>query len=571
MKNTNHLFCILMLFSMLIINSSVQAQSPPTRTAEGNLECEIVLDIYDGFYDWVDGVSYSGSGIPKDINKKFTPGAVTVANLNDTNGSGMGIGNNGVDAMENQVLATAVGRNEIDLMKLVVRKKDKSASLSGDVILTKVFGSVRLWSTPSKGTEVDISAPLAIPTSQLPKTYYIEATAVSGSLQDIEFSATYNGNDDRVRATAVWVEQTNHWIERVSTPIPQQVGLLENVGNLVRVAILGDESVDGSLYGYGEFKKKAVPWDSDNNKDKKNGGRILMEWQVFPSGAKDIASFDVTRQRKTRTWSIEYAQQIFTPSAQNNMNFPFEADTEPADFNQGEDVEEPNDDSGGNNKFEDRIPIDDLLYSWDAPSSFQTFDYNGVTEENLAFRVSKNWFKEFVRVRAKGSPFNNNDATLQGSRASEKFDWHCVYYINKDGEYEMALDDKNINYAFPKIYQGAVDIANLNLYSAEVQVSNGVNYEVGDFSLVYWGINNEEEKELWVTRIEEGPMIATEQEYFIPATETIWNISIDGVNMVLEEQTNVDNDTFFLLSTFKTNANAKDNILSTGSYTNYTR
>ena len=142
---------------------------------------------------------------------------------------------------------------------------------------------------------------------------------------------------------------------------------------------------------------------------------------------------------------------------------------------------------------------------------------------------------------------------------------------NKDGEYEMAIDNENINYAFPKIYQGGVDVANLNLYSAEVEVTSGVNYEVGDFSLVYWGINNEGEKELWVTRIEEGPMIATEQEYFIPATETTWNISIDGVNVVLEEQTNVDNDTFFLLSTFKTNTNAKDNVLGMGSYTNYTK
>lgn len=232
---------------MLNIISSVQAQSPPTRTAEGNLECEIVLDIYDGFYDWVDGVSYSGSGAPKSVNQKFTPGAVTVANLNDTNGSGMGIGNNGVDAQENQVLATPNGRNEIDLMKLVVRKKDESGSLPGDVTLTKVSGSVRLWSTPSKGTEVDISAPLPIPISELPKTYYIEATSVSTSLQDIEFSVIYNGNEDRVRATAVWVENTNHWIERTPTPIPQQAGPLQNVGNLVRFVILGDEAVDESL------------------------------------------------------------------------------------------------------------------------------------------------------------------------------------------------------------------------------------------------------------------------------------------------------------------------------------
>lgn len=107
--------------------------------------------------------------------------------------------------------------------------------------------------------------------------------------------------------------------------------------------------------------------------------------------------------------------------------------------------------------------------------------------------------------------------------------------------------------------------------SAAVQVTTSVNYEVGDFSFIYWGINSDGEKELQVVRIAENQMIATEQEYFIPATETIWNISIDGVNIVLEEQTNVDNNTFFLLSTFKTNTNAKDNVLGTGSYTNFSR
>lgn len=53
---------------------------------EANFVCDIVLDIYDGFYDWVAGTSYSGSGKPLDSVKKLNPGAVTVANLNDTNG-----------------------------------------------------------------------------------------------------------------------------------------------------------------------------------------------------------------------------------------------------------------------------------------------------------------------------------------------------------------------------------------------------------------------------------------------------------------------------------------------------
>ena len=369
----------------------------------------------------------------------------------------------------------------------------------------------------------------------------------------------------------MWVEKTNHWIERVSMPIPQQPGILENVRNIVKKGILRSEAKDASLYGFGEFKKEALPWDSNDNKDKKIGGRILMEWRVFPPGAEEVASIDVTRQRKTRTWSINYTQQTFIPSKKGNMNFPYEPDTQEADLEQGEDVEEPNDDTGGYNIVEDRTPKNNLLYSYDVASIFQTYNYGGKNEENLAFRLSKSWFKEFVRVRARSSSFDNNDGELSGSRASQKFEWHCVYYVNKDREYEMAIDDENTNYAFPKIYQAGEDVADQNLYSAEVQVTNGVNYEVGDFNLVYWGVNNDGEKELSVARIAEGPMIATEQEYFIPQNETTWNISIDGVNIVLEEQTNVENNTFFQLSTFKTNANAKDNLISTGSYTNFIR
>ncbi|MCB0644679.1 MAG: hypothetical protein KDC44_23705, partial [Phaeodactylibacter sp.] len=94
------------LLCLLALHVGALAQSPPTRTAEGAFECEIVLDIYDGFYDWVEGKSYSGSASPLAAAKKYTPGAVCVANLNDTNGNGMGLGNTGVDLGETTVAAT---------------------------------------------------------------------------------------------------------------------------------------------------------------------------------------------------------------------------------------------------------------------------------------------------------------------------------------------------------------------------------------------------------------------------------------------------------------------------------
>lgn len=551
--------CILMLFSMLFFNSTAQAQVP-TKTATGALECEVVLDIYDGFYDWVSGTSYSGSGSPKAPTEKVNPGAVTVANLNDTNGNGMGIGNAGVDLGETNVTATANGRNEIDLMKMVLRKKDPAAGLVGSVTLSKVSGAVKLWNSATKGSEISISSPITIPISQLPKTYYIEATQASGSLQDIEFLATFNGKEDRVNATAVWVEKNGHWTSGSSTP--------GNMGGIVTFGINEGLAKNGSKFGSGEFRKKAISWDSDPNKDKKIGGRILMGWTVYPANADAVASFDVTRQRKTRTWKLKYTEQNFVPSATGNMNFPFQADTEPADANFGEDVEEPNDDGISN---EDRMPINNTLYSYDAPSTWQTFNANGVSEDLLAFKVSKNWFKEFVRVRAKKSSFNIVDNALQGSRASEKFDWHCTYYTNKDGDFELGVDNSNVNFAETKIFRNGNDVANQNLYTTAVTVTNGVSYEVGDFSFIYLGLNNDGKKELWVTRLGPDGLIANEEDLIIEPTETTWNISMDGVNATLEQITGDNDMTFFLLSTFKTNASGKDNLLNPGSYNNFTR
>ncbi len=552
--------CILMLFSMLFFNSTAQAQVP-TKTAAANLECEIVLNIYDGFYDWVDGVSYSGSGAPKGSLDKFDFGAVCLANMNDTNGNGT------VDSGENEVLATANGRNEVDLMKMVVEQKDPAAVLTGSVTLSKVSGSVKLWDSPEKGSQISITSPITIAASDLPKTYYIEATQASGGLRDIHFLATFDGKEDRVRATAIWVTQGGEWLSG-SSPVPQQ-GVLANVGNIVEIGVSQNEATDGSLYGHGEFKRNTVPWDSAPNKDKKIGGRILMEWNVFPPDAGDVASFDVTRQRKTRTWSLEYGGPDFVPSFKGNMNFPFEADTEPADAWNGEDVEEPNDDAGKFNTAEDREVMGGKLYSFDAPATFQTYNYQGISEDALAFKVSKNSFKEFVRVRSLDSPFTPLDSTLQGSRASEKFDWHCTYYTNKDGDLELAIDNSNTNFAETRILRNGNDIP--NIYTVTSQVTNGVNYEVGNFSFVYWGINGDDEKELWVTRIGTDGLIANEVDLFIDQSETTWTFSMDGVNVEIEQITSDNTPTFFLLSTFKTNANAKDNVLNLGGYNNFTR
>jgi hypothetical protein len=80
------------------------------------------LVIHNGLKDWVTGTSYSG-GQNLEEDEEETTGAVTVANLNNTDGDFDAGGNEIVDVDETDVSVAGMnppGRNEIDLMKLVV-------------------------------------------------------------------------------------------------------------------------------------------------------------------------------------------------------------------------------------------------------------------------------------------------------------------------------------------------------------------------------------------------------------------------------------------------------------------
>lgn len=517
--------------------------TPPQKVSAGNLECEVILDIYDGLFDWTTGTSWSGSGSPLSNDKKVDPGAVTVANLNDTNG------NNIVDAMETNIPTNAPNRREVDLIKIAIRKKNPNALLSGSISLVKKSGSIKLWKEPTKQTEVSTNVPIIVQASDLPAIFFIEATQVSAAVGDIWFEATFNGNSDEVKATAVWVTKQMHWTDASSTPVPG-VNPLENVGGFVKFAINNNVAENGTLYGHGDCRKKPIStsgWVDNTFNDKEYGGRILMEWKIAPVDAVKVASFDVTRQRKTRTWSVDYGQPNFTPSSENT-DFPFDMNL---------DNETPNDDTNGD---EDRIPKNGFLYSWDNPSIYKKY----TAEEFRSFHVSKNSFKEFVRIRTKTSPFTNNDATLQGSRASNKFDWKCVYYARRDNMYELAIDAALSSSAQLKSTQ--IDV---NTFFTVTTNTTSVSYEVGVFNIVYYGVQNNNMKELRIGRFDGTNNVS--ETFSIPANQDTWNINFEGVQLTLKELTVIPNFTFINFNTFKTNAGVKDNIIANGSYTNFTR
>lgn len=384
--------------------------------------------------------------------------------------------------------------------------------------------------------------------NDLPVIFYIEATAPSASLRDIKFEAEYAGKKDNISATAVWVDFEQYWSNRSATPVPG-TSELPNVGGIITKAInVFNIAKDSTRYGHGDCTTSPAPYDGSSN-DKYFGGRILMEWKVKPEDAGSLVSFDVTRQRKTKTWYAGYGGgEPFTLSNESK-DFPFE---------EGKNIEEPNDD--GADGVEDRIPINNTLYSWDRPSVAKKHP----AQDSRAFHVSKNWFKEFVRVRVKSSPFSIQDNTLQGSCSSDKFDWHCVYYARRDEGYEIGVDNLNASHCHLKSTQ--IDV---NDYFGVAASANNVDFEYGVFLMIY-EVNNAE-KEIRIRREIGIPNPPISQTFKIPVSQTVWNINFEGVELNLEELAPIPNLTFINFNTFKTNATSKENIIKNGIYENFTR
>jgi len=101
------------------------------------------------------------------------------------------------------------GENERDLMALTLRKP--SPALGGDVTLT-VTGAAKIWVYALKWTPVELTNNKKVwamaDLLATGTTVWVEATEASSSLRDIELEWEYKGLKDIVKATALWVEKT---------------------------------------------------------------------------------------------------------------------------------------------------------------------------------------------------------------------------------------------------------------------------------------------------------------------------------------------------------------------------
>ncbi|MCB9350641.1 MAG: hypothetical protein H6573_24480 [Lewinellaceae bacterium] len=430
-------------------------------------ECNPIVDIqiFNGFYDWATDTSWSGGQIVPDAIES-SKGAVTVANLNDTDGDTI------PDYQDMSVTASPAGRNEIDLMKLLVLKPQPSG---GSLKLRVLEGGqrVKIWKMPTKEDSLASSSPneysLSFVNAPDSLTYYLEATNHSDTLRDIVIEASYYGKKDTVAATAFWVDSNNVWFNRSIPPQPTFAGVscdcppttipapdpaiqLSECGTYRRINC-GWIANDMTRYGFGPCRRESInsiptlnfPGDASSN-NKWLAGRIFWEFRIVPTLTAqqydDLnLTFDVTRQKQINTCQIVSGGGLFSNCDQDMFPWLAQQDNEKANDDDGQ---------GGLGQNDNTPSPTGLIYSFDPPGS----DLYDIQNDNLAFKIYRATFKEFVRMKInlfQTNNINGPENTLEGSRSSTKMDWHTTFHLRRfsNGLYKMELDTANVSVSFP--------------------------------------------------------------------------------------------------------------------------
>jgi hypothetical protein len=327
---------------------------------------------------------------PPPVEKKFEVGAFTVANLNDTDDDGK---------PDNAADDTEVPDEE-DLMRLRVTA---GAGLKGKVRLVVKSGAIEFWTEETKTTRIpknEGKIEFVIPAEGLSKVIWIEATAKSAALRDIEIHADYIDENntvveslEKVRATAIWAELGPRGIINTGFEVPAE---------------MDDEKANDTfaenLHSSWGASKAAPPAEQFNF-------CIGIEFKVFPSGigGEPAVQFDISRKAIGTFWERE------PPPVGWHGNEP---DPWPI-------WDEPNDDS--DDRDEDRGPTSDLIYSLDNPTLDEP--EAGATRFEVSKRAN---FREFVRVKFAPDPIVSVNGRVIGSRCSTFVDWHLRGHISRD-------------------------------------------------------------------------------------------------------------------------------------------
>jgi len=347
-------------------------------------ECTIDLVIHNG-----------QGGPPISEADEETIGAFTVANLNDTDGDGEG---KKVDKDDDSVKASAKGRNEVDLMALDINPP--VPAFEGTVTLKVEGDSVRFWKESTKETEIK---KLEFNVADLPQTIWVEVTKPSNKVRDIVIRAEHPGCQDTVKATGVWAKVTAVAHDRQSavdlfaekkwadftTPPKDRIEFFGGVGLRPINGTIGVRNV------------------------------IAIQFTVQPSGVQNEpkVNFDITRQIEAMGWD-----QTGTNPPEVVFSRTFQVPDE-----------EANDDPVAEGDESNYPNVNDHFYVEDAPG--RVSDIAGSDLSVLRFN-----FREFVRVKFDDTKPTGN--TVDGSRCSDKFDWHARHrLINRSGKWVRSTGD----------------------------------------------------------------------------------------------------------------------------------
>jgi hypothetical protein len=316
-----------------------------------------------------------GGDLVEGYDEENKIGVFAVANLNDTDGNG---------TPDNQDLVVPL---EVDMCQL---KINAPAANRGGTVKLEIPTNVVIWKSIDKTAGKLTAAEMAaIDVNTLPQIYLAEFTKASDTKRDKIFKIYYDGVEDMVKATAIWVTYVKGYNTGIVAP-PD----LDDAGvkNLVTAAPgLGVNLVSG-------------PGGGSVN------GAILHEFKVMPPGMETVnrVKFDVTRQKETLRGG-------FPPGNLNGEPFPASI--------------LPNDDDP-NLPDEDVIPKNGHIYSFDRPQQ----EFVGVMAAGYSLVYRGNFF-EYVRVAfgPAGAVFrptayitatgNVVDADRAGSVCSTKEPW----------------------------------------------------------------------------------------------------------------------------------------------------
>ncbi len=369
----------------------------------------VTIDIYNGLYG-----SYGGQIIPN--SDKLTKGAVTVANKNDTNGNGH------PDKDDFEVLAGPTGRDEVDLMKLIIKP---TGFTKGCKVKIEPTGNIAFYNKSTKGPKITNLKFDATKNTII----WVEAISESLSVRDIIIKARAGGIvKDEVKATAIWVQKKNVFYTRSATPTPNGSSLSINKKSMLDYILYYSNATDGTWWGFGSYRPippNAYPKPHNNiTGDGFFGGRILYEYELLPT---DVhlellnlgISYDLTRRISRNSSFLKY----------NSFKFKQIISAHKAQNEEANDDEEKLPPNGpGDFLDEDETPTANEIYQYDAPSQIIV----GYQSDNFAVYIKKLNFEDFARVSF-GKDIVGN--IQEGSRCSDKYIWELEYTLKSSGSY----------------------------------------------------------------------------------------------------------------------------------------